>query len=65
MSNSNLGDRLGRFDGHHKFEVGDHDPGQHELADVLLIVLLVILLGLFVLLGPVPGLVVAGLELLG
>ena len=59
ISNSSLGDRLGRFEDHEKFEVGDHDLGQQELVDVLLVVLLVVLL------GPLLGFVVAGLELLG
>ena len=53
ISNSNLGDRLGRLEDHQKLEVGDHDLGQHDLVDVLLFVLLVL------------GLVVAGLGLLG
>ena len=64
-NNSNLGDRLGRLNDHHNLEAGDHDLGQHELVDVLLVVLLVVLLGLFVLIGPLLGLVVAGLELPG
>ena len=51
ISNSNLGNRLGRLGDHQKTEIGDHDLGQHDLVDVLLVVLLVL------------GLVVAGLEL--